>query len=264
MNVIDLGKIMEQEIKGDILFYENSYYENDKEYTIKCIKRNFESSEINNKVILDYGCGDGSASLYFAKHLPKSIYGIDAGKKGIAYARELSKDMPIITFIAADLNNYEIAKDTYDIIWSDTVIEFLRKPLYSIILDFKNALRKDGILYISFTNDVLYNRIVHMGLRILKAIVPDKMRFIFSYLILLRYYIYKIFNKDFIINHESIKNRGRYIFMPYMRLISEREISKILIDKGFKILYIRERLNSDNVTTFSMPHSEIKAVKVTD
>ena len=47
---------------------------------------------LNNKFILDVGCGAGANTIYLAKKFPRStIIGIDQNKSAINFAKQISK-----------------------------------------------------------------------------------------------------------------------------------------------------------------------------
>lgn len=250
---------MNYENKDDAVFYKNFGYRNEKEYLEKLMGMNISPAEINNKDILDYGCGTGDASFYFTGFSPLSVRSIDIGERNINFAnrKKEEKKLQNLEFIRSDLNSYDLGENKYDLIWSDTVVEFIRKPLELIIDDFKRALKPGGICYISFIKKDLFNIIIYGTLKPIKVMWPEKLRFIFYYLILPQYYLTKLFKKKFTINHEELKNKINYLFTPHVRLMSEKAIRQILERKGFKVLYIRDRIKSD---ISSSPHLEVKAV----
>jgi len=88
---------------------------------------------LNNKVILDAGCGAGANTIYLAKKFPKSfIIGIDSNKDAINFAKLISKSKGI-----KNCNFY-----------------------YSNILNFKKKIKIDIVLsfhFLSFTT-VVYEK----------------------------------------------------------------------------------------------------------
>ena len=117
------------------------------------VARNLTPEEIADKKILDYGCGAGCVSNYLLKFHPGHVTGIDVGQKNIEYANgRINKyGYQNIEFICADLQLYSFGAETYDIIWSDTVIEVMNIPLEALIKIFYDLLNPHGILYVSFT-----------------------------------------------------------------------------------------------------------------
>ena len=59
------------------------------------------------------------------------------------------------------------------------------------------------------------------------------------------------------IDRENVKNKVEYLFVPYVNLISEKEITESLTKNDFSIFYVRERIKSD---INSPSHLEVKAI----
>lgn len=249
----------------DRVLYRDISYSNSDEYLSKVICGNISPGEINKKDILDYGCGTGDASFYFAEHFASNVTAIDIGEKNVYIANKKKEKYKerykSIEFIYEDLNSYDIGRNKYDLIWSDTAIEFLRKPLNLMIKELKSALKSNGVLYLSFIKKNTFMVVFYKGLKIFNILVPKKFGFIFYYLILPKYYLAKFLDKRLAINHEHIKNKIDYLFISYVRLIDSAFIYELLKAEGFRILYVRERIKSD---INSPPHLEVKAIKIAE
>jgi len=243
-------------------FYSELIYVNNIDYIDNQVSRNITKDEITNKIILDYGCGAGCFSFNILKYSPIKITGVDIGKNNINYAKEKLKKIPSdkIEFICDDLEHYKIDNDKYDLIWSDTVIELLSTELEEIIKGFKKGLRINGKLYISFLKHSLKNITIFKIVNLLSNATPKYLQKYFYYLIIPIYYICRLFKKDTVINHEQIRNKTKYLFTPQAKLIKTKDIERILVKNGFKIMYIRERIKSD---LNSPDHIEIKAINTT-
>jgi 2-polyprenyl-3-methyl-5-hydroxy-6-metoxy-1,4-benzoquinol methylase len=243
------------------LFYNQLIYVNDINYIKNQVLRNITQEEINNRTILDYGCGAGCFSFFILKYSPKKIIGVDIGKDNISYAKKKLMDISSdkIEFICDDLENYDIENNKYDLIWSDTVIELLSMELEKIIIGFKKGLKVNGKLYISFLKYNIKNRIIFRIVKLLSDAVPAYFQSFFYYLIIPIYYIGTLFKKNTKINHEQIRNKTKYLFMPQAKLIKTDNIQNILIKNGFEIIYTRERIKSD---LNSPDHIEIKAINI--
>ena len=234
-------------------FYKELSYSNDLDYLNNNIANNFSQSEIIGKDILDYGCGTGDASFTFIDYMPKSITGIDIGESNIDICKKRNLKNNNIEFIRKDLNLCKLLPEQYDLVWSDTVIEFLTKDLNEIVVDFKECLRSDGVVYLSFTKKTFSNVMMYKILSFFKVIVPESFRSIFYYLIMFKYKLNGINIKD----KNNVKSKVKYLFVPYIRLISETEIIAALENSGFQLQYIRERIKSDINST---SHIELKAI----
>ncbi len=83
---------------------------------------------LNNKFILDVGCGAGANTIYLAKKFPRStIIGIDQNKSAINFAKQISK--------AKKVKNCEF--------YNSNILNFKKKIKIDIILSFH---------FLSFTN----------------------------------------------------------------------------------------------------------------
>jgi len=241
-------------------FFKDIVYVNYDEYIINQVARNLTPEEIADKKILDYGCGSGCVSYYLLKYHPWQVTGIDVGERNIEYANDRIKKYGYqnIKFICADLEHYSFGAETYDVIWSDTVIEVINIPLEALIKSFYDLLNPHGILYVSFTKKNIKNKIIFTVTSILSKIVPRCCRILFSYLLLPTYYAANIFSRKANVNTEQFKNKAAYLFIPYLRLISTDEIVTIMKNANFSVCYVRDRIKSD---VNSPDHIEIKAIK---
>uniref|UniRef100_UPI003A9475FA class I SAM-dependent methyltransferase n=1 Tax=Gimesia sp. TaxID=2024833 RepID=UPI003A9475FA len=230
------------------------YYQNDSDYVEGVIFKNFDKDEIAGSSILDFGCGSGDASRVFARNGCKDVLGIDIGQENIRHARQICQELQSASFLISDLNSHQLETSRYDLIWSDTTIELLQKPLAEIVQDLNAALVSGGKLYLSFTEDTVFNRLLYLVLAAIKACRCQKpFEKVVFYLVKMRY---GLAGKQF--DEENIRNKLKYLWIPFVRLISERQIKNVLLQGGFQIQYIRKRDKSD---INSPPHLELKAVK---
>ena len=242
---------------SDLDFYKNLSYSNDIEYVEKNINLNISASEITKKNILDYGCGVGDATYVFNKLSPATITGIDIGESNIHFCKNNKYFNKNMSFIRADLNDYDLGVKKYDLIYSDTTIEFLQKDVEYILSDFKKVMKPNGVLYLSFTKKTLVNILIYKILNLIKLIFTVRIKVMFYYLILFKYFLsgVKIEDKD------NIKNKVEYLFVPFIKLMSEEKVLDALKKNNFKLIYIRDRMKSD---INSPPHIELKAILIND
>ena len=92
--------------------------------------------------LLDAGCGVGGF-LHFAEKSGWSVSGIDASETGVRYAVETYH----LDVALADLNNYELPPNTYDVIWAFHIVEHLSDPIH-FIRSAAAALKPNGIFYL--------------------------------------------------------------------------------------------------------------------
>lgn len=104
---------------------------------------------IQNKTILDFGCGFGYQSLALAKAGAKYVVGLDTNQDTLDVARKLLADTDSdgnVSFVNT------IAKDTersFDIVISQNSMEHFTDPV-ATINEMKAALKPEGCLLISF------------------------------------------------------------------------------------------------------------------
>lgn len=242
---------------SDLDFYKNLSYSNDIEYVEKNINLNISASEITKKNILDYGCGVGDATYVFNKLSPATITGIDIGDSNIHICENNESFNKNMLFIRADLNDYDLGVKKYDLIYSDTTIEFLQKDVECILSDFKVAMKPNGVLYLSFTKKTLVNILIFKILNLIKLIFTDRIKVMFYYLFLFKYFLSGVRIED----KKNIKNKLEYLFVPFIKLMSEEKVLDTLKKNNFKLIYIRDRIKSD---INSPSHFELKAILIND
>jgi 2-polyprenyl-3-methyl-5-hydroxy-6-metoxy-1,4-benzoquinol methylase len=127
-------------------FSKNGFSKLDKE----TIKANFQ---LENKNVLDFGCGMGHMSLWFTKEMKANVDGVDIDENHITVANEFIKKYP-----EPNLNIYlkNIITDPidkqYDFIFLNDVIEHIKVEWIQNVLDvliLKN-LKPNGIIFFSY------------------------------------------------------------------------------------------------------------------
>ena len=130
-------------------FYDDIIFFNNENYIIKSVENNLDKRDIFNKSVVDYGCGSGDFIKFILNYKPKSVIGIDIGAKNINYCKSnIFSNYTNLDFKKKDLCLIDFKKKKYDLIWSDTVIEFLETDLEKIINQFSIALNLMGFLFI--------------------------------------------------------------------------------------------------------------------
>lgn len=97
--------------------------------------------------ILDFGCGSGRDSLYF-KNLGYQVFPIDGSKELCTLASEYTGlDVKCMNFL--DLSDVE----EYDGIWAcATLLHIDKKDLLKVLINLRNAIKRDGSIYVCFMN----------------------------------------------------------------------------------------------------------------
>ncbi len=114
------------------------------------IKTNFD---LKNKDILDFGCGMGHMSLWFANEMSGIVDAVDIDENHITVAKEFIKRYPTsnLTFNLRNIITSPVEKK-YDFIFLNDVIEHLRIDWAQNILDvlIENNLKSGGIIFFSY------------------------------------------------------------------------------------------------------------------
>ncbi len=222
-------------------FFEGLVYDNDPEYIRLVVHRNFSVEEIRAQTVLDYGCGSGDASRLFAEAGSRSVLGLDIGKANIEAARKKCQGFASVSFRVEDLDTYQLPRECFDLIWSDTTLELLTKPFAECIRELAAALTKNGTLYLSVTSETMSNRLLYTTLAAIRRL---HLKWLVQPLIYaLARARYLIAGKQF--RRDDIKRKLAYLWVPNVRLISESKLRRALDTTNLRIEYIRERPKSD-------------------
>ena len=114
------------------------------------IKKNFD---LRGKDVLDFGCGMGHMSIWFAQELGAHVDGVDIDENHITVAKEFNKkhQVPGVSFNLRNIIADPIEKQ-YDFIFLNDVIEHIRIDWIQNVLDvlILNNLKKGGIIFFSY------------------------------------------------------------------------------------------------------------------
>lgn len=111
---------------------------------INLLKQEFGS--LDNKIILDIGCGDGVLSYFLSKEGAK-VYGIDYSDIAINFAKEKCKGMNI-NFVQGSAYDLDYEDNTFDIVVSSDVIEHL-EDVSQYLSEIKRVISNEGVVVIS-------------------------------------------------------------------------------------------------------------------
>ena len=114
------------------------------------IRANFD---LKGKDVLDFGCGMGHMSLWFASELGAKVDGVDIDENHIIVANELNKKyrVPNVDFSLQNIITDPIEKQ-YDFIFLNDVIEHIISEWVENVLDvlILNNLKPGGIIFFSY------------------------------------------------------------------------------------------------------------------
>jgi SAM-dependent methyltransferase len=234
-------------------FYDDIVYFNDPAYIRATIERNLASADYAGKDVLDLGCGAGEVAAFLAENGARTVHAVDIGAGNIAHGRHAYGHLEQLSFERADLDTASVPPDRYDLIWSDTVIELLSRPIEPFLADLHRALRPGGTLYISLTERTAFSALLYTVLRILRRCGLGFAIHALKYVARLRYVL-----AGTRVDAANFEAKSRYLFIPTIRLYARDEIVRLLEGAGFSIAYARSRINSD---PNSPAHFEIRAEK---
>jgi ubiquinone/menaquinone biosynthesis C-methylase UbiE len=203
---------------------------------------------VNDKVVLDDGCGCGYGSLYLAENSARMVVGIDVSRDAINYAKThfLKKN---IKFKVVDGANLPFSNDSFDVVVSIEVIEHIHN-YEQYLSEISRVLKPSGILVISTPN----KKVSSPGLKKpqvsfhVKEFYPDE----FKKQLELHFKEVKIFGKR-VINESFLFEENRIIADRRIRfgMFLPREIRRLTP------LWIKQLLLPKNSVTLSLDDFEI-------
>jgi SAM-dependent methyltransferase len=185
---------------------------------------------LDNKYILDVGCGTGVYALLFCQRGAK-VVGIDISLNSLRIASDWIKENGYknTNFIQADIRTLPL-KGKFDIIWSFGCLFYLTEPLFKVIDNLIDLLQDKGIIIISmerYSNSAISLNTIRKLLYRLPRRYWRPLASIIALLLLLRSVI---FNKKER-NYKILKNLVLGQFCPIKRFVKEEEIKQYLRDK---------------------------------
>lgn len=104
-------------------------------------------NDIKGKV-LDVGCGYGVIDIILSKITDASYEGVDVNKRALHLAEMNAKLNNISNVKFYESNCYKNVNDKYNVIITNPPIRAGKKIVYNIVMNAKNHLTDDGVLYI--------------------------------------------------------------------------------------------------------------------
>lgn len=120
------------------------------EYIHKKARENTKKYLKESQIVLDYGCGTGTASCEFAS-LVKEISGIDVSSEMIRIAKEKSAASKVdnVNFEKADIFDNRYQNESFDVILAFNMLHTVSNP-QSVVQRVNDLLKHEG-LFISIT-----------------------------------------------------------------------------------------------------------------
>ncbi|CKE76326.1 Demethylmenaquinone methyltransferase [Bacillus paranthracis] len=104
-------------------------------------------TDIQNKRIIDIGCGGGIYTKELALMGAKSVVGLDFSKEILQAAKENCSGFSNISFIHGDAHSTPYPNDTFDIVISRAVIHHLQ-DIPTFLREASRILKKNGVLIV--------------------------------------------------------------------------------------------------------------------
>lgn len=101
--------------------------------------------DVQNKQVIDIGCGGGIYTKELALMGAKNVVGLDFSKEILQAAKENCNAFPNISFIHGDAHNIPYPNESFDLVISRAVIHHLQ-DVPTFIREASRILKKDGIL----------------------------------------------------------------------------------------------------------------------
>lgn len=101
--------------------------------------------DVQNKRVIDIGCGGGIYTKELALMGAANVIGLDFSKEILQAAKENCSSFPNISFIHSDAHNIPFPDETFDIVISRAVIHHLQ-DIPTFLSEASRILKKDGML----------------------------------------------------------------------------------------------------------------------
>jgi len=183
---------------------------------------------INNKSILDLGCGAGDMDAYFINNGAKEVYAVDISQNMIKEAKERNGLKGIIYDIMP-LEEIDKINKKFDIVYSSLAFHYIQ-DFDKLINDISNLLNENGLLVFSQEHPIVTATILKSG-------SPKYIEFQNK-----RYYYLSDYNNQSV-RHSKVA--GSILLTKYHRNFSK--IMNTLITNNLSIQEVRESEASEEV-----------------
>lgn len=243
--------MLHKEFNGCTLHHERGYFES-------LISFIANKSSIEDKHILEFGCGTGDLSLLLSEKGSGSILGIDISEASIQEAKKkaLNVNADRVDFYCGDLLKMEGSLGDPEIIISHSAIHYIPGDLFPILHKLFSILKDGGTMYatVEVTNKFDLIRVVQ---RFLFYILPE---FCKKNLHLLFLLFVRLANKGPLDEEKKLilKNKARYLAIPVFQVKTGDDWVKEFKRAGFSDVSIEM---APKLNQLSSPHYFIKSVK---
>lgn len=123
---------------------------NNKIYDANTCSKNRFFTHVQNKTVLDVGCGTGNLSKYLTG-LGNACFGITFSEEEAVHARRYTSK--VLVGNIEEMHELPFEKEYFDVIVFADVLEHLRAP-WLVLQNFRSYLHKDGEIIVSIPNVV--------------------------------------------------------------------------------------------------------------
>lgn len=113
-----------------------------------------EMFDLSGKKVLDFGCGSGGMTLWYASNWDCEVLGYDIDESYIFLSNELKSNLEITnaSFHQRNIVTEPLGEsEKFDFIFLNDVVEHIEFSLLpNIFSQFKNALKKDGKIFVTY------------------------------------------------------------------------------------------------------------------
>lgn len=126
-----------------------SAYERWRHESLSNAWKGFDDSQISDRDVLDFGCGDGQLSLFLAKTKhPRRIVGVDIDGRAIERAAEAASHSHhptdvVVEFIRGTPNTIPVPDQSFDVVVAFACMEHIMSPV-AIMREWGRVLRPGG------------------------------------------------------------------------------------------------------------------------
>jgi len=145
-------------IEKDYTYYWQLWHHNWDDKDAACIQ---QTVQLEDKTVLEAGCGDGRVSFYLAPFC-KRLIGIDINERFIDIAQQRLKQSTQnnVEFHRMDAQDLKLASDAMDVVLFPWVLQMVRDP-HLAVKEAYRVLRKGGeLLVIGLRSDADYDSII--------------------------------------------------------------------------------------------------------
>ncbi len=199
--------------------------------------------EIENKTILDVGCGVGGACVFFAQKKAECVVGIDISRNSLNQAEKLKNKYALhnVNFQQENLLKLPFSNNSFDVVFSVGVLPYVN-DVYIAFDEIIRVLKKDGLLLLMMLRKTKYDIFYELARRILSKI-PLKYSLKSSKILARMLYPFrKIFLGRTIKIHEGKKLEHIILeafFIPKeLKRHNPEEVKKYMENKGIMVNFI--------------------------